>query len=143
MAKSINKFRTDNVQYNLTCESTSSNGSGSNAMLENGLITVDIDGALTKTTVSGIKGMVRIIDASFVCTQGVSSTDEFKVFAGGAATYMALHFDPDKIISNTIVRPTAVNAENLVLTDGSFSVSGANAKSASLQGRLNLWVQPV
>lgn len=137
--KSYAKFKSDNLQY-LSCENASSAGVLSNAVMENGILTVDITGIKAGAKITGIKKNLRILDATFIPLSNAASTNEFQVYSVGSvsASHLAVDFDSSFAV-NKIITPDKIYPTNCVVSGGEICISG---NSASLQGKLIMRVQP-
>lgn len=140
--KTYSKFKSDNVQY-LTCTNDSSGSRTKYAVLENGMIIVDIDGVASKTVISGLKRNYRILNAAFVPVANVSSTVEFQVYSIGyvSASYMAVDID-GTIRAKATILPDNFDPTKAIVSGGAICISGGGGKAISLTGQLTMAVMP-
>jgi len=137
---SIGKFRNDNrtllkITNGKTCAAT-------NAVYENGRISVDINGVSDCTVLSGIKSRVRIIGAHFICTSIGNANNELGVYCAGdsGADNLAVHIDPT-MAARGCFYPTAITASNIVST-ASICILGKGTAASNLKGTLVIDIQP-
>jgi len=140
--KTYSKFKSDNVQY-LTCTNASSGSRTKNAVLENGMIIVDIDGVASKTVISGLKRNYRILNAAFVPVSNVASTVELQVYSIGAVSgsHMAADFD-GTITAKATILPESFDPTKAIVSGGAICISGTGGKAISLTGQLTMAVMP-
>ena len=159
--KTYSKFKSDNVQY-LTCTNASSGSRTKKAVLENGMIIVDIDGVASKTVISGLKRSYRILNAAFVPVANVSSTVEFQVYSIGAvsASHLAVDFDGFELFSSppasalegikgygtmrakATILPDNFDPTKAIVSGGAICIRGSGGKAISLTGQLTMAVMP-
>ena len=140
--KTYSKFKSDNVQY-LTCTNASSGSRTKKAVLENGMIIVDIDGVASKTVISGLKRSYRILNAAFVPVSNAASTVEFQVYSIGAvsASHLAVDIDGTIKAKGTIL-PDNFDPTKAIVSGGAICIRGSGGKAISLTGQLTMAVMP-
>lgn len=143
--KTYSKFKSDNVQY-LTCTNASSGSRTKNAVLENGMIIVDIDGVASKTVISGLKRNYRILNAAFVPVANVVSNVELQVYSIGAVSrsHMVADFGRKNgtITAKNTRLPDGFDPTKAIVSGGAICISGTGGKAISLTGQLTMAVMP-